>query len=63
MRNNYPNRPLGTPFHTSSNLYGVPIGIYHPLICGSVLLNLWTPRVVVTRYWMIFHVLHNLIKV
>ena len=61
MRNYFPKRPSGAPFHTLSKLYDVPVGFDPPpyfeaeycLFCGR-------RRVAVARYRMICLVLLNL---
>ena len=44
MRNYFPKRQSGAPFHTLSKSYDVPVGFVNLLFLGSVLLNLRSPK-------------------
>ena len=45
MRNHFAKCTSGAPLHSLSRLYHVPVGIVvPPLILGSVLLYLWSPK-------------------
>ena len=44
MRNYFPKQPSGSPLHTLSKLYDVPVGFVSPLTPKSVMLYIRSPE-------------------